>query len=223
MLCASRVTPFKSSGFTLAEVMISMAIIGLMATMMIPQVVNQSGDKQNKQISQSVETMVQQLSSAIYNYQQVNAYSDEELEGYISPSSGTPLLTYTSIFYYYGNYFSYKQKSTTGAKYYYFMDKSRLAFDPVFYTEANAAAINADIDSNCRNGTTQNYCAYLDYNGRTGAGIVSDSGDVIPLYINPETHSVQTLYEAKGNNANASSLCSAYDRIKYGCYFVEPP
>ena len=184
--------PFnKQYGFTLTEMLVSLAIAGIFAVLTIPKVIS-SPQERDAQIKQQTVSMIQQqLNFSILTYQQQNSSDDTQLRADIAAN----LATVPDIYYFYGNFFAYKNVSNK--RYFYFTNKTRLSFDPTFFTvgDYDASSIPVAVRDDCvaRQVANTGYCAIIDFNGRTGPNVYTPTGDISILMVDGTNFTVKPL------------------------------
>lgn len=168
----------KKNGFTLAEVLITLAIIGVVATMTLPALMTNTGEQQAKtglkkgintlteaaQMNQSLEGW--DYASAVQANETVTAGMDTTKQNFVSL-----LANRTSIDYKLGNALPTKGSLSTTLKGYnavYLKDGSAIYYDP------GTAIANDTNTKKKEDNLSEGYVVYYDTNGIAGPNIVSN-------------------------------------------------
>ena len=178
----------KKTGFTLAEVLITLAIIGVVATLTLPALMTNTAEQQAKTaLKKGINTLTEavQMNQAIagFDYSSLTVASTNDTE---SQSLYGLLATRTSVDYQKsgeGKLVSTQGGTDKGSDNYalFFRDGSALMFDPAIVSTAEAAS--AGVGS--KPGTTMmednlvyGITAIYDTNGSKGPNILSNCGGI---------------------------------------------
>ena len=176
----------KKTGFTLAEVLITLAIIGVVATLTLPALMTNTAEQQAKTaLKKGINTLTEaaQMNQAIsgFDYASLTVSSTSEPE---SQSLYGLLSTRTSVDYQKsgtGKLVSFQEGTDEGGDNYalFFRDGSALMFDPEIVSTSNASAPG----NGSQSGTTMmednlvyGITAIYDTNGSKGPNILSNCG-----------------------------------------------
>lgn len=167
----------KKNGFTLAEVLITLAIIGVVATMTLPALMTNTGEQQAKTgLKKGINTFTEaaQMNQALEGWDYTSATDDED--DAIDKDTDTTAQSFqalianrTSVDYTKGTEYPAKFGTDLSAlKAVYFKDGSALYYDPALVV-ANVAKAKKQDDA-----LSLGYVVYYDTNGASGPNIVSN-------------------------------------------------
>ena len=192
----------KQPGFTIAEMIISLIIVGLSAALLAPKVLTTQEETSKQTVTLRVDAIKYQMNADIKLFQNQYNLNNDDLQTQLQVVGST--VTFPNIYSMFGNYYAYKNAGTTASpiNYYFMMDRSKLSFDRTFFVSdfsntqgTNYATSGLPNYPSCLKAGV-NYCFYMDVNGPANPNKFGVTGDIIQMYINPDTYEVSTLYEA---------------------------
>lgn len=163
----------KKNGFTLAEVLITLAIIGVVATMTLPAVMTNTAEQQAKTgLKKGINTLTEaaQMNQAIAGFDYASLTDTSTTDSNAQSLYGL-LATRTSIDFVKSG--AGKLPGQTGNFAMFFRDGSAVAFPATAKTDETAAKLQDD-------GLPQGIAIIYDTNGAKGPNIVSNcAGDAL--------------------------------------------
>lgn len=205
----------KKKGFTIAEMLVSLIIVAVSAALLAPKVLNTQGETAKQAVTLKVDAQKYQMGTNIKMFENKYNLSDSDLTTEMQNPTST--VTFNTMFMMFGNYYAYKN-SSAGDSYYFLMDRSKISFNRNFfltgvYATTPAAKRLPNFETangnHCKislGSSAYEYpCFYIDVNGPGQPNAFGKTGDIIPMYIDPDNYEVTTLYEAKG-------ICAAYSQ-----------
>lgn len=178
----------KKNGFTLAEVLITLAIIGVVATLTLPALMTNTQEQQAKTaLKKGINTLTEaaQMNQAISGFDYATLTSDKTDDSADDEMSLYRILAdRTSVDYQRSGESSETNKdssklgtvgSGTGNYVIFFRDGSALSFNPANTTkDATAAGDGGKVGSQQDDGLAYGIAALLDTNGKKGPNVLSN-------------------------------------------------
>lgn len=206
----------KKNGFTLAEVLITLAIIGVVATMTLPALMTNTAEQQARTgLKKGINTLTEaaQMNLALENWDYAGAYDANVGDGIktshdlTSMSFDTLIANRTAIDYAKGTELPGRMNTTmkqllNGMKAVYFKDGTAIYYDP---DTAVATATNAKLAAD---GLPVGYDIIFDTNGQSGPNILSNCNSGGPAPFGTAEYGDSTTGYAPVAAAAAASACA---------------
>lgn len=218
----------KKNGFTLAEVLITLAIIGVVATMTLPALMTNTAEQQARTgLKKGINTLTEaaQMNLALENWDYAGAYMTNAANG-ITTSHDLTAMSFdslianrTAIDYAKGTALPTRMNTNmrqilTSHKAVYFKDGTAIYYNP---STAIATNTNAKLAAD---GLPVGYDIVFDTNGQSGPNILSNCSTGGPAPFGTAEWGVSSTAYAPVSAINAAGACAKKNYRLVGDMFV---